>query len=642
MLARWIAAGAPEVDDRAGRRHHDARSAGHRQGPRLLGLPAAAAGRGARRPRRRPGPQPDRRLRPAEARSEGADARRRRPTALTLLRRASFDLTGLPPEPAEVQAFLADRVAGRLREADRPPARVAALRRALGPALARPGRLRRLGRASASRTCRGRTPGAIATTSSGRSTPTSRTTASCSSSSPATSWPTTSTRRRSRRSCTTTWSRPASCAWPPTRPGRTSPASSPTGSRSIADEIDVLGSAVMGLTLKCARCHSHKFDPIPQRDYYRLVAVFKGAYDEHDWLKPDVRPGIGPVSQDVLGGRHLPYVTTAERRAGSAQRAIEQEIDALKAAASDAGRADQGARSPAPPSRGSRRCGTAASRRRPTSTAAATPLSPGRLVGPGVPSVLTDGKTPFEVQPPWPGAKSDRPAAGVRALADAARPSADGARGGQPRLEAPLRHAASSRRSATSARPARRRRIPSCSTGWPREFVRQGWSLKAMHRLMMTSATYRQSSAVTPEQREARPGQRALLADAAGAARRRGALRHAAAGRRPARRDRGSARPTRCRCARDGLVTPDGHRARLAAADLRAADAQAAADAPGDLRLPADEPQLPRAARLDRRPAGAAPDEQRHGRSSWPSSSPSGCSREAGRRPGAAGRARST
>src|SRR5437667_3651656 len=33
------------------------------------------------------------------------------------------------------------------------------------------------------------------------------------------------------------------------------------------------------------------------------------------------------------------------------------------------------------------------------------PLSPGRLVGPGVPTVLTDGKTPFEVKPLWPGAK---------------------------------------------------------------------------------------------------------------------------------------------------------------------------------------------------------------------------------------------
>src|SRR5205814_3109347 len=32
-------------------------------------------------------------------------------------------------------------------------------------------------------------------------------------------------------------------------------------------------------------------------------------------------------------------------------------------------------------------------------------LNPGRLVGPGVPSVLTDGKTPFAVKPPWPGAR---------------------------------------------------------------------------------------------------------------------------------------------------------------------------------------------------------------------------------------------
>src|SRR5438477_4311895 len=101
----------------------------------------------------------------------------------------------------------------------------------------------------------------------------------------------------------------------------------------VADEIDVFGSAVLGLTLKCARCHSHKFDPIPQRDYYRLIAVFKGAYDEYDWLKPDVRPGLGPVSQDVLGGRHLPYVTTAERRAWEARDApIRKEIAALESA----------------------------------------------------------------------------------------------------------------------------------------------------------------------------------------------------------------------------------------------------------------------------------------------------------------------
>src|SRR4029434_3603268 len=99
----------------------------------------------------------------------------------------------------------------------------------------------------------------------------------------------------------------------------------------IADEIDVLGSTVLGLTMKCARCHGHKFDPIPQRDYYRLLAVFKGAYDEYDWLKPDVRTGLGAVSQAVVAGRLLPFVTAVERRAWEAQDAdIRKQIEAIK------------------------------------------------------------------------------------------------------------------------------------------------------------------------------------------------------------------------------------------------------------------------------------------------------------------------
>src|SRR5262249_55358448 len=168
------------------------------------------------------------------------------------------------------------------------------------------------------------------------------------------------------------------------------------------DEIDVLGSAVLGLTLKCARCHSHKFDPIPQRDYYRLAAVFKGAYDEHDWLKPDVRPGLGPVSQDVLGGRHLPHVTTAERRTWEAHNTqLQQQSDARKKAGDQAGvKALEARRLPEP------RIQALWDRGEPSPTYVyrrGDPLRPGHLVGPGVPSVLTDGKTPFEVKPPWPG-----------------------------------------------------------------------------------------------------------------------------------------------------------------------------------------------------------------------------------------------
>lgn len=43
----------------------------------------------------------------------------------------------------------------------------------------------------------------------------------------------------------------------------------------VADEqIDVTSQAVLGLTIACARCHDHKFDPIPQKDYYSLAGIF--------------------------------------------------------------------------------------------------------------------------------------------------------------------------------------------------------------------------------------------------------------------------------------------------------------------------------------------------------------------------------
>lgn len=42
----------------------------------------------------------------------------------------------------------------------------------------------------------------------------------------------------------------------------------------VADQIDVIGRGVMGLSVACARCHDHKFDPIPTRDYYALAGLF--------------------------------------------------------------------------------------------------------------------------------------------------------------------------------------------------------------------------------------------------------------------------------------------------------------------------------------------------------------------------------
>ena len=43
----------------------------------------------------------------------------------------------------------------------------------------------------------------------------------------------------------------------------------------IDEQVDTVGRVFMGLTIGCARCHDHKFDPIPTADYYSLAGIFK-------------------------------------------------------------------------------------------------------------------------------------------------------------------------------------------------------------------------------------------------------------------------------------------------------------------------------------------------------------------------------
>ena len=86
----------------------------------------------------------------------------------------------------------------------------------------------------------------------------------------------------------------------------------------LHDTLEIVGSSLLGLTLNCARCHDHKFDPIPQEDYYRLMALFTPAYNPNDWKAvTPYKPGI----QD----RALPDVSAAERAAIERHNA---EIDA--------------------------------------------------------------------------------------------------------------------------------------------------------------------------------------------------------------------------------------------------------------------------------------------------------------------------
>jgi mono/diheme cytochrome c family protein len=57
----------------------------------------------------------------------------------------------------------------------------------------------------------------------------------------------------------------------------------------LEETIQGVSASMLGVTMGCARCHNHKFDPIPQKDYYSLAAVFAGVeYGSRPWrTRPD-------------------------------------------------------------------------------------------------------------------------------------------------------------------------------------------------------------------------------------------------------------------------------------------------------------------------------------------------------------------
>ncbi|MEN3940250.1 PSD1 and planctomycete cytochrome C domain-containing protein [Prosthecobacter sp. SYSU 5D2] len=60
------------------------------------------------------------------------------------------------------------------------------------------------------------------------------------------------------------------------------------------DRIDVVSRGMLGLTVGCARCHDHKFDPIPARDYYALYSVFNSS----ELPEADAFPVIGKAAKE--------------------------------------------------------------------------------------------------------------------------------------------------------------------------------------------------------------------------------------------------------------------------------------------------------------------------------------------------------
>lgn len=57
----------------------------------------------------------------------------------------------------------------------------------------------------------------------------------------------------------------------------------------ITETVKIMSSSLLGMTVGCAECHHHRFDPIPQEDFYRLRAVIAPVYDADKWRMPASR-----------------------------------------------------------------------------------------------------------------------------------------------------------------------------------------------------------------------------------------------------------------------------------------------------------------------------------------------------------------
>ena len=87
-----------------------------------------------------------------------------------------------------------------------------------------------------------------------------------------------------------------------------------TRERVIADTLGIVGSSLLGMSIACAQCHDHRYDPIPHTDYFALRAIFAPALDPQSWKIP--------------GARRVSLLTEAERAESAA---IEAKVKTIAA-----------------------------------------------------------------------------------------------------------------------------------------------------------------------------------------------------------------------------------------------------------------------------------------------------------------------
>ncbi|HEV3258906.1 MAG TPA: DUF1553 domain-containing protein [Gemmataceae bacterium] len=105
----------------------------------------------------------------------------------------------------------------------------------------------------------------------------------------------------------------------------------------VSDRVHTFGTALVGLTVECARCHDHKYDPLTQKDYYGLGAFFNsidewGTYDNSSF-RPTPTLLLPTPEQERGLAAHAQEVEAAEARLHQGKRAGEQAFRAWLAGA---------------------------------------------------------------------------------------------------------------------------------------------------------------------------------------------------------------------------------------------------------------------------------------------------------------------
>jgi len=250
----------------------------------------------------------------------------------------------------------------------------------------------------------------------------------------------------------------------------------------LDDIVSTTSQVFLGLTVACARCHDHKFEPLTMHDYYRMVAVFDPLKRPQDG-RTDLDAPAAVREQRAAFARRDRAITDLQRRnnllrllAGGTADGVAREIDALRRETPDTIRGyflteD----TPSPPTTHILLRGSAE--------------RPGAKVGPGVPSVLAE-KQPEFLKPD--SYTTRRRLSLANWITDPKNPLT--ARvivnrvwqwhfgEGLVRTESDF---------GTHGEPPTHPELLDWLADW---FINDGWSVKRLHRLILSSNTYRQSS----------------------------------------------------------------------------------------------------------------------------------------------------